>query len=55
MARKSPTRETSEILREAADGIGKGPQKNPTKGTQNPFTENLKPKESPSSDGSSSS
>ena len=48
MARETPTRRTSPPLgrlRELADGIGKGPEKDPTKGTKNPFTENLKPKE----------
>ncbi len=45
----------SRLDEKRAGGIGKGPQKNPTKGTQNPFTQNLKVKEPPSSDGSGSS
>ena len=45
----------SRLVQERAGAIGKGPQKNPTKGTKNPFTQNLKPKESPSSDRSESS
>ena len=40
----------SRLDEKRAGGIGKGPQKNPTKGTQN-----LKVKEPPSSDGSGSS
>ena len=34
----------SRLDEKRAGGIGKGPQKNPTKGTQNPFTQNLKVK-----------
>lgn len=39
---------------ERAGAVGKGPQKNPTKGTKNPFTQNVKPRESQGSDGSGS-
>ena len=46
---------SSRLVEKHAGGIGKGPQKNPTKGTKNPFTENLKPEYSPSCDGSESS
>ena len=56
MAREKPleraTRDWSRSEKRASGGIGKGPQKNPTKGTKNPFTENLKVKEPPSSGGS---
>lgn len=45
----------SRLVEKQAGAIGKGPQKNPTKGTRNPFTEDLKPKNPPSSDGSESS
>ena len=35
----------SRLDQKRAGGIGPGPQKDPTKGTQNPFTANLKVKE----------
>ena len=53
MAREQSTGKTREypgrLAEKQARGIGQGPQKDPTKGTQNPLTQNLKTKEPPGS------
>ena len=33
------------FIEESANAVGQGPQKDPTKGTQNPFTKHLKLRE----------